>query len=149
MDNTSGPGPYRFTTQTNLHATPADGDFIYHPVTFLPPAATGGLSAYSLHEKSAKGPFHYEDYMDFLSTAELAIPVYQLMLLLLISTLSLLAGRTKLALIVNYLFTMYWGFVFNRNILLGHEFEYWYLIYFGFGSSIAILASVGFLIHEK
>ena len=87
--------------------------------------------------------------MDFLSTAELAIPAYQLMLLLLISTFTLLLGRTRLALIVNYLFTLYWGFVFNRDIMLGHEFEYWYLIYFGFGSSIAILASVGFLIHEQ
>ena len=87
--------------------------------------------------------------MEFLSTAEIVIPVYQLMLLLLISTLALLFGRTKLALIINYLFTLYWGYVFNRHLLLGHELEYWYLIYWGFGTSIAILASVGFLIHEK
>ena len=87
--------------------------------------------------------------MEFFSTAEIIIPVYQLILLLLISTLTLLFGRTKLALIINYLFTLYWGFVFNRNLLLGHELEYWYLLYWGFGTSIAILASVGFLIHEK
>ena len=87
--------------------------------------------------------------MDFFSTAAITVPVYQLMLLLLVSTITLLLGRTKLALIINYLFTLYWGFVFNRHILIGHELDYWYLFYWGFGSSIAILASVGFLIHEK
>ncbi|MEJ2234897.1 MAG: hypothetical protein P8X67_13325 [Syntrophobacterales bacterium] len=86
--------------------------------------------------------------MEFFSTAEILIPVYQMILLLLVSTLSLLFGRTKLALIINYLFTLYWGFVFNRDLLLGHELEYCYLLYWGFGASIAILAAVGFLIHD-
>jgi hypothetical protein len=86
--------------------------------------------------------------MEFFSTAEISIPVYQMILLLLVSTLSLLFGRTKLALIINYLFTLYWGFVFNRDLLLGHELEYCYLLYWGFGASIAILAAVGFLIHD-
>ena len=86
--------------------------------------------------------------MEFFSTAEIFIPVYQLILLLLVSTITLLFGRTKLALIINYLFTLYWGFVFNRELLLGHELEYWYLLYWGFGTSIAILAAVGFLIHD-
>jgi hypothetical protein len=45
--------------------------------------------------------------MEFLSTAEIFIPVYQMILLLLVSTLTLLFGRTKLALIINYLFTLY------------------------------------------
>ncbi len=86
--------------------------------------------------------------MEFFSTAEISIPVYQMILLLLVSTLTLLFGRTKLALIINYLFTLYWGFVFNRGLLLGHELEYCYLLYWGFGASIAILAAVGFLIHD-
>ena len=86
--------------------------------------------------------------MEFFSTGEIVIPVYQLILLLLISTISLLFGRTKLALIINYLFTLYWGFVCNRDLFLGHELEYWYLLYWGFGTSIAILAAVGFLIHD-
>jgi hypothetical protein len=86
--------------------------------------------------------------MEFLSTAEIFIPVYQMILLLLVSTLTLLFGRTKLALIINYLFTLYWGFVFNRDLLLGHELEYCYLLYWGFGTTIAILAATGFLIHD-
>jgi len=86
--------------------------------------------------------------MEFFSTAKIFIPVYQMILLLLVSTLTLLFGRTKLALIINYLFTLYWGFVFNRDLLLGHELEYCYLLYWGFGASIAILAAVGFLIHD-
>jgi hypothetical protein len=68
--------------------------------------------------------------MEFLSTAEIFIPVYQMILLLLVSTLTLLFGRTKLALIINYLFTLY------------------YLLYWGFGTTIAILAATGFLIHD-
>ena len=87
--------------------------------------------------------------MDLFSTVELTIPVYQMILLLLVSTIALLFGRTKLALIINYLFTLYWGFVLNRHLLLGHELDYLYLIYVGFGSAIAILASVAFLIHEQ
>jgi hypothetical protein len=87
--------------------------------------------------------------MDFFSTAELTIPVYQMMLLLLSSTFALLLGRATFALILNYLFTLYWGFVCNRHIFLGHELEYWYLIYWVFGSAIAILASVGVLIHKE
>ena len=59
--------------------------------------------------------------MEFFSTAEIFIPVYQLILLLLVSTLTLLFGRTKLALIINYLFTLYWGFVFNRDLLLPYS----------------------------
>jgi len=87
--------------------------------------------------------------MEFFSTAEIFIPIYQMILLLLVSTLTLLFGRTKLALIINYLFTLYWGFVFNRDLLLGHGLEYYYLLYWGFGTSIAILAAVGFLIHDS
>jgi hypothetical protein len=34
----------------------------------------------------------------------------------LVSTLTLLFGRTKLALIINYLFTLNSGFVFNRHL---------------------------------
>ena len=86
--------------------------------------------------------------MEFFTTAEISIPVYQMILLLLVSTLTLLFGRTKLALIINYLFTLYWGFVFNRDLLLGHELEYCYLLYWGFGTTIAILAATGFLIHD-
>jgi hypothetical protein len=87
--------------------------------------------------------------MDFFFTAELNVPVAQMMLLLLITTFALLFNRTKLALLINYLFTLYWGFVFNRHLLAGHEIEYFYVIYLGFGSIVALLASIGFLVHKE
>lgn len=85
--------------------------------------------------------------MEFLETAELVVPLYQIALLLVLSTLALLFGRMKMALLINYLFTMYWGYGFNREYLIGHrveEFSAFTLIYFGFGLIIAILALLGF-----
>ena len=86
--------------------------------------------------------------MEFFFTAELTVPVAQMMLLLLVTTFALLFGRARLALLINYLFTLYWGFVFNSHLLTGHEIEYFYVIYLGFGSIVALLASIGFLIHK-
>ena len=86
--------------------------------------------------------------MEFLSAAELIIPAYQMMLLLLVSTIALLFGRTKLALIINYLFAVYWGFVLNRHFLLDYELGYWGIAYWIFGIGIAIFASVGFLVRD-
>jgi hypothetical protein len=90
--------------------------------------------------------------MEFVTTTELSIPVYQMALLLGISTLALLFGRVKLALLVNYLFTMSWGY----GLTLGHLAEHGYqnvgpftLLYFGFGLVVAALAIVGFLAHNN
>jgi hypothetical protein len=56
----------------------------------------------------------------------------------------------KLALLINYLFTMSWGY----GLTLSYLAEYGYqdvgpftLLYFGFGLVIAALAIVGFLAH--
>jgi len=86
--------------------------------------------------------------MEFFHTTELAIPLFQVVLLLTLSTLALLFGRTKLALLMNYLFTLYWGYILNREHLLGpnlEEISHFSVLYFGFGLVIIILALIGFL----
>lgn len=90
--------------------------------------------------------------MEFLGSAELIVPVYQIALLLALSTVVMLFGKIKLALLVNYLFTMYWGYGFNRDHLVRaglDEFGLYTALYFGFGMIIVILAIVGFFTHQE
>ena len=86
--------------------------------------------------------------MEFFHTIELAIPLFQVVLLLMLSTLALLFGRIKLALVVNYLFTFHWGYILNREHLFGSNFEEisnFNIFYLGFGFVIIILVLIGFL----
>lgn len=87
-----------------------------------------------------------------LIEAEISIPLYQVSLMLLITTLTLLAGRIKLSLLINYLFTMYWGFIANSSMILGEgvdKFSTFSMFYLGFGFIIALLAAVAFLLHSS
>jgi hypothetical protein len=88
--------------------------------------------------------------MDFFLINTITIPLSQVALLLIAATAALLFGRTKLALLVCYLFTLYWGYFVNIDMLVMNEsFSTDYrnlLIYFGFGFLIAILAGVGFFL---
>ena len=86
--------------------------------------------------------------MEFFLSTELAVPISQISLLLVFSTFALLFGRVKLALIINYLFTLYWGYGFNREKLMFsgiEKIDYFTTFYFGFGLLIVILAMIGFL----
>jgi hypothetical protein len=62
--------------------------------------------------------------MEILSMTEISIPITQMILLLLLSTGALFFGKLKLALLINYLFTLYWGYVINRDFLVGSGFEH-------------------------
>ena len=57
--------------------------------------------------------------MDILYSTELAIPIYQVGLLMIFSTLGLLFGRIKLALLINFIFVLYWGYWLNRESVIG------------------------------
>jgi hypothetical protein len=86
--------------------------------------------------------------MEFFFVTELSVPLFHIALLLAISTLALLFGRLRLALLVNYLFVLYWGYVFNRELLVGSDLDKldnFTMLYFGFGFFIIILALIGFL----
>ncbi|KPJ69156.1 MAG: hypothetical protein AMJ45_00925 [Syntrophobacter sp. DG_60] len=89
--------------------------------------------------------------MELFYSTELAVPLFQIVLLLTLSTFALLFGKIKLAMLINYLFALYWGYVFNRERLLGSSLEkinYFTLIYFAFGLVIIILALIAFLFHR-
>jgi hypothetical protein len=84
--------------------------------------------------------------MEFFCSTQLSVPLMQVMMLLAFTTMALLFGKTKLALIVNYLFVLHWGYVFNRNLLGFPEHISTYTVsYFGFGLAIVVLALLGLL----
>ena len=86
--------------------------------------------------------------METFFLAQLTIPLFDLTLLLAFSTLALLLGRVKLALLINYLFALYWGYIFNREMFVGsgpEKFHQFSVLYFGFGLVIVVLALIGFL----
>lgn len=90
--------------------------------------------------------------MDFFSSTELSVPVMQVALLLILSTVSLLAGRLKLALFINYCFTLYWGYIANTGILSAEgaaKIDNFTFIYFGFGIIVALLAMVGLMMNKN
>jgi hypothetical protein len=85
--------------------------------------------------------------MESIFSSEITIPLFEVMLLLVLSTLAFLFGRLKLAILINYCFTVYWGYILNFNIftdhgvLLPNTFTY---IYLGAGFLIILLAILGF-----
>jgi hypothetical protein len=89
--------------------------------------------------------------MEFFMLAELTVPLFHIALLLVLTTLALLLGRVKLALLVNYLFALYWGYIFNRELVVGSDLEkldHFTALYFGFGALIIVLALAGFMTHR-
>lgn len=90
--------------------------------------------------------------MEFIYETELAVPLFQVGLLLIFSTLSLFFGRVKLALLINYLFTFYWGYIFNGQRLLASSIEdmsRFIVLYFSFGLGIAVFAMIGFMVRKE
>ena len=90
--------------------------------------------------------------LDYFLNISLTIPIIQLILLMLISTISLLFGRLKLALIVNYLFTLNWAYIANRDKLMdmsAENFELYSIMYFIFGLGIVLTASFAFMFQKS
>ncbi len=90
--------------------------------------------------------------LDYFLNISLTIPIIQLILLMLISTIALLFGRLKLALIVNYLFTLNWAYIANRDKLMdmsSDNFEMYSLVYFVFGLGIVLTATFAFMFQKN
>jgi hypothetical protein len=84
-----------------------------------------------------------------ITITQLDVPVLQIVLLLVLSTGALLLRRAKLALMINYLFTLYWGYVLNSEVFVfAEKLDTFTLVYFGFGIGIVLLAAIGFLAPE-
>lgn len=88
--------------------------------------------------------------MDFLYSTQLTVPVIQIVALLFLSTVSLLFGKIKLALLINYLFTLYWGYFLNRDLVLEavEGIPHFTFIYFGTGLLVALIALTMFLLRD-
>jgi hypothetical protein len=90
--------------------------------------------------------------IDFFLNANLSIPLVQLILLMLMSTISLLFGKLKLALLINYVFTLHWAYIANRDNLMAMGFENFQLvsiIYFVFGLGIVLVAAFAFMFQKN
>ena len=90
--------------------------------------------------------------IEILFNMTISIPIIQLILLMFVSTLSLLFGKLRLALLVNFIFIFYWSYFFNRDLLWGmapEKFEYFTIIYFSVGLIILMVAIFGFLFQRQ
>ena len=86
--------------------------------------------------------------MEALSSIKISIPIIQLVLLILFSTLALLFGRQKLALLINYLFVFYWGFGVNsqNQAMLSPDISVWFTSsYIIFGCMFIVFCLIGLL----
>ncbi len=84
--------------------------------------------------------------MEFLFTTELPVPLMQVIALLTLVTAGLLLGRIKLALLITYLFTMYWAYVVDADLFNSlHKLNVFTASYLGFGLIVTALAAIGFL----
>ena len=89
--------------------------------------------------------------MEVLYTTELTIPMYQVGLLMVLTTLGLLFSRIKLALLINFLFALYWGYWLNRENVIGTgipEIDAFTIGYFGFGFLMVIFVVIGFMLES-
>lgn len=90
--------------------------------------------------------------MEIFFSTDLTVPINQIILLLLFSTMALLFGKIKVALIINYTFTLTWGYIYNRDKLLVSEFEHpeiFTILYFLFGIGIMLIATFAFIFHRE
>ncbi len=90
-------------------------------------------------------------FLGFLSGKEFAIPLWEVVLLVLLNSACLLLGKHKLGLVISYLFVFYWGFIFNRGYftdLFGNM--TWGLYLYGISGILMVVVAVfGFFIRAK
>ena len=92
--------------------------------------------------------------MEILHTffqAELVVPIPQIVFLLTMSSIFILLRRIKLALLTNYIFALYWGWIFTRDYLLSlaEDSAFYLFAYFGVGAAILVVALIGFMFSEE
>lgn len=90
--------------------------------------------------------------MDVLLSTEITINLFQITALLVLSTVALLYGMTRIALFINYAFVLYWGYLANFDNLGEAQLQSvsnlpGYYIFFGF--LIILLASFALLVNHE
>ena len=89
--------------------------------------------------------------VEILNSTYLSIPLSQVMMLLFLSTMALLFGRLKLAVLINYGFALFWCYSYSMTHMMAEgtfSFDRFTVLHLGFGMSILILALIGFMTHE-
>jgi hypothetical protein len=90
--------------------------------------------------------------LELITETSLSIPMVQIILLMLISTISLLFGKLKIALMINYIFTLHWAYISNRDLLMGIGFENFELVttvYYVFGLGVVLVAAFAFMFQKS
>lgn len=90
-------------------------------------------------------------FLSFLLDHNFSIPLGQVVLYVMLSSLFILFSMHKTGLLVSYGFVLYWGYVFNSRYfmeLLG-ETSIGIPIYVMTGVAMALLSIVGFFLEEK
>ncbi len=90
--------------------------------------------------------------LDYITAVNFCAPLYQIILLLTLSTIALIFGNAKAALLINYCFALYWAYVFDRAYILEEGTKhspYFAWLYFGFGFAVFLLAVIGFFVKKE
>lgn len=92
-----------------------------------------------------------ERMTDILTSSHVAVPLSQVIALLILSTLALLFGRIRLALLVNYCFTFYWGYFLNIDLFTetGTILNINTFVYFALGFGILLIALFTLCCHRE
>lgn len=91
-----------------------------------------------------------KSFLEFFSGMEFSVPLWEVALLVVISSVCLLLGKHKLGLITSYFFMFYWGFVINRTYFvdtLGNATIGLY-IYSIAGIVMAVIVITGFFVKS-
>ena len=89
--------------------------------------------------------------MDALFSTEISVNLFQIMALLVLSTVALLYGLTRVALFINYAFILYWGYLANFDKVYDTQIQAlpsFSGAYVFFGFLIILLASFGLLVNN-
>lgn len=90
--------------------------------------------------------------MEGILASQMTVPLYQIMFLLVIVTVSLLFGYLRLGLFFVYAFVFYWGNIFNLQSIFNNaepDVSTFSFMFVGFGLIIIFLAMIGFLLNRE
>ena len=92
-----------------------------------------------------------ERNMEPLMSTQLSVPLSHILVLLSLTTLVLIFGYTRMALLLNYSFLIYWSYLSNVMLFTERgelQLNRITLLYIAFGFAILVLAMMG-LIHNR
>ena len=89
--------------------------------------------------------------LELIGSIKFCAPFYQIVLLLGLSTLALIFGNPKMALLITYLFAFYWVYIQDRTYILEtgtKQTPFFPWFFFGFGFIVFLLVVLGLLIKK-